>query len=66
MNHKLELQNNAEIIYQSIEEVHVLLSALEEQIKLGLFAVQSEIETVEVVTPQEQSFCLEDGSLSTH
>lgn len=64
MSNKLELQSNVELIYQSIEDVQTLLSALEAQIKLGLSIAQSEIEPVEIVTPQEQSFTLEDSNLT--
>lgn len=40
MSSDLNLQNNTALIHQSLKEVHILLSALEEQAKLGLFPTQ--------------------------
>lgn len=62
MNNDSDLQSNAVMIHQSLEEIHNLLSALEAQTKLGLFPAQIEMETVEMSISTEQSLVLEDDS----
>lgn len=52
------------MIYQSLAELHTLLSALEEQTKLGLFPAQPQPETVEVITSEDSSPATEDGILA--
>lgn len=52
------------MIYQSLEELHTLISALEEQTRLGLFPAQPAIGTVEIVTPEDSSSGSEDSILT--
>ncbi|MBW4541213.1 MAG: hypothetical protein KME43_19055 [Myxacorys chilensis ATA2-1-KO14] len=60
-----DLQSNAEVIHQKLEELHTLLSALEEQTKLGHFPVPLKMETVEIATLEKRLPILEDGSFLT-
>ncbi len=59
------LQSNAAVIHQELEELHTLLSALEEQTKLGHVPVPLKMETVEAAMPEKRSVILEDGSFLT-
>ncbi len=47
MNNDSDLQSNTAMIYQSLEELHALLSTLEEQVKSGTFPAQQKTMTVE-------------------
>ncbi|MBW4419956.1 MAG: hypothetical protein KME13_12105 [Myxacorys californica WJT36-NPBG1] len=60
-----DLQSNVEVIHQKLEELHTLLSALEEQTKLGHLSVPLKMETVEIAMPEKRSPILEDGSFLT-
>lgn len=62
MNSNSKLQSNTEAIYQSIEELHTLLSGLEQQIRSGLRSTQPETDTVESVISEERSPLQEDRS----
>ncbi|MBD2459558.1 hypothetical protein H6G89_00750 [Oscillatoria sp. FACHB-1407] len=61
MSSELQPQNNVEMIHQSLEEIDTLLSILEEQIRLGLFTAQPDLE-IEIMTPEDQPLTLEDGA----
>lgn len=64
MNKDSSLHSSTAMIYQSLAELHTLLSALEEQTKLGLFPAQPQPETVEVITSEDSSPATEDGILA--
>lgn len=66
MSNELELQSNADVISQSIAEMHVLLSVLEEQIKLGLFSTPSKAEPTDAATSEETPSAAENCSSPTH
>jgi hypothetical protein len=54
MHDDANLQSDATIIYQLLEEVYILLSTLEAQIQVGLFP-QSEREPFDAVTEEKLS-----------
>ena len=60
-----DLQSNTEVIHQKLEELHTLLSALEEQTKLGHFPVPLKTEPVEAVISEKRSPIVEDGFFLT-
>jgi hypothetical protein len=54
MSSELEFQGSLETICQSIEEVHSLLVALEEQVKGGLFKVPSPAGNSEMLMVEDE------------
>lgn len=60
--HNSERQNNTVLVHQSLEELDSLLSALEEQIKLGVFSEQQDREPVEGAILDGQASPAEDDS----
>jgi hypothetical protein len=64
MSHESNSPSSVEEIYRSVEEIHALLSALEAQVKSGLFSSQFSVKTPEA--PEGSPFRAEDGSFLTH
>jgi len=62
MNSELKLPSHVDTIYQSIEEAHALIFALEEGIKLGLITVQPETAIVELTKSEERPLIIEDSA----
>lgn len=58
----LEQQGKAETIHHSIEELHTLLSLLEQQIQSGLFSTQPDLKSDEVVMLEGPSLLQADRS----
>jgi translation initiation factor IF-2 len=63
MTSNSEPPDNVEVIYQLLEEVHTWISGLEQQLQSGLFPAQPEVETVEILLPENRSPFSENDSL---
>lgn len=62
MNSDLDQQSNTALIHQSLEEIHILLSAMEIQTKLGMSHTQPEMD-IEREISEDQLPMVEDDSL---
>jgi flavin reductase (DIM6/NTAB) family NADH-FMN oxidoreductase RutF len=62
MNSKPEFQSNFEQICHSIEEVHALLSALEQQFRIESSLLQLEAQVIEQIAPKDHTLIFEDDT----
>lgn len=62
MNSDFDQQSNTALIHRSLEEIRVLLSALETQVKSGMSHTQLEQDSAVRGIPEDQSPVVEDHS----
>jgi hypothetical protein len=60
MNSQPDFQGSFEQICQSIEEIHALLSALEQQFRIESSLLQLEAQVIEQIAPEDHNLIFED------
>jgi flavin reductase (DIM6/NTAB) family NADH-FMN oxidoreductase RutF len=62
MNSQTEFQSNFEQICRAIEEIHALLSALEQQFRIENSLLQLEAQVIGQIAPEDHTLIFEDDT----